>query len=120
MKPEEKIINLLMDFEFTNPELGGIITQLRDTILSTAPDAEEKIMFGGLIYSTPGRMFTGLFLRKEYVSVEFDWGHLLNDPDNHLEGSGKFRRHLKIHNEKELKTKRTEKFINESYMLEKQ
>ena len=96
MKKNINIENLLEEFEIVNPELSIIIRSLRKMILAIAPDYEEKVMYGGIIYSEPGRMFCGLFLRKKHVSVEFDLGHLLKDKNKLLEGSGKFRRHLKI------------------------
>ena len=117
MKTNEEIIRLLQEFEFINHELGKIIQSLRKMILSIEPESKEKVMYGGIIFRIPERMFCGLFLRKNHVSVEFDLGYLLNDKNNHLEGSGKYRRHLKIHNKKEIKTKQTETFIKESSSL---
>ena len=117
MEANESITRLIQDFESANPELGKIIQSLRKMILSIAPESKEKVMYGGIIFSIPERMFCGLFLRKNHVSVEFDKGCLLNDKNNHLEGSGKYRRHLKIHNEKEINTKQTETFIKESFNL---
>jgi len=117
MKENLKIINLLQEFELVNPELGEIIQSLREKILIIAPNCEEKVMYGGIIFKTPGRMFCGLFLRKSHISVEFDLGHLLHDKNGYLEGAGKYRRHLKIHNDDEIKTKTVEKFIKESFIL---
>lgn len=118
MKTSESIERLIQDFEFINPELGEIIRSLRKIILSIVPESEEKVMYGGIIFSIPDRMFCGLFLRKNHVSVEFDLGYLLKDPEKHLEGSGKYRRHVKIHNKKEVEIKQVENFIEESYNLE--
>ncbi len=117
MKTNERIIKLIQEFEFVNPELGKIIQSLRKMILSIAPESQEKVMYGGIIFSIPERMFCGLFLRKNHVSVEFDLGYLLNYKNNQLEGTGKYRRHLKIHNEKEVKTKQAEAFIKGSFNL---
>jgi len=117
MKTNEKIIKLIQDFELINPELGKIVQILRKMVLFISPESKEKVMYGGIIFSIPERMFCGLFLRKNHVSVEFDLGFLLNDKNNHLEGSGKYRRHLKIHNNKEIKAKQTEIFIKESFSL---
>jgi len=86
MKTNIRITTLLRDFEIVSPKLGKIIRVLRKSALKIAPDAEEKIMYGGIIFTIPNRMFCGLFLRKNHVSVEFDYGSLLHDPDNNLEG----------------------------------
>ncbi len=114
MKTEKRIVELLRDFDLVHPELGKIIQSLRKKILSIAPNSKEKVMYGGIIFSIPNRMFCGLFLRKNHVSVEFDLGYLLIDTEKHLEGSGKYRRHLKIHNKEEVGIKQVESFIKQS------
>ena len=117
MRENIEIEKLLQDFELINPPLVLIMRSLRKMVRKIAPDSEEKIMYGGIIYSIPERMFCGLFLRKNHISVEFDLGYLLNDDDNYLEGKGKYRRHLKIHNKEEITRKKVEKFIKESFTL---
>ena len=118
MEPDRNIQRLLLDFDLVNHELGGIIRALRKTVLSIAPDSEEKVMYGGIIFASPNRMFCGLFLRKKHVSVEFDLGYLLKDTANHLEGSGKYRRHLKIFSKMDIKIKNTEGFILQSFKMQ--
>jgi hypothetical protein len=117
MNPNQKINILLQDFDFVNPEFGKIVRILRKTVLSITPDSEEKVMYGGIIFTIPGRMFCGLFLRKKYVSVEFDLGYLLKDTEKHLEGSGQYRTHLKIFDKTDIKFKKTESFIFQSLKL---
>jgi len=117
MKTNQRIKRLLQDFDCVNPEFGKIIRTLRKTVLSIAPNSEEKVMYGGIIFTIPDRMFCGLFLRKNHVSVEFDLGYLLKDTKKHLEGSGKYRRHLKIFNKKDIKIKKTEGFISQSFKI---
>jgi hypothetical protein len=117
MRENREIEKLLQDFELVNPPLVLIIRSLRKIVRKIAADSKEKIMYGGIIYSIPERMFCGLFLRKNHISVEFDLGYLLNDEDKYLEGKGKYRRHLKIHNKEEIIIKKVEKFIKESYAL---
>ena len=117
MRKNLEIEKLLEDFELVNPVLVIIMRSLRKMVRKIAPHSEEKIMYGGIIYSIPERMFCGLFLRKNHISVEFDLGYLLNDDDKYLEGKGKYRRHLKIHNEEEIIIKKVEKFIKESFIL---
>ena len=99
MKTKNEIEILLEEFELLNSDLASIIYSIRQMVLEIAPASQEKKMYGGIIYSTPGRMFCGLFMRKNHVSVEFDLGHLLEDKEKLLEGSGKYRRHLQIQNE---------------------
>jgi len=119
MKENLEIEKLLQEFEMVNPALAIIMRSVRKMVLEIAPDSKEKIMYGGIIYFLPGRMFCGLFLRKNHISVEFDLGYLLKNKDKYLEGAGKFRRHLKIHNEEEVKIKKVKKFIKESFNLKR-
>ena len=112
-----KIEELLQDFEMVNPELGDIIRQVREMVFAIAPECEEKVMYGGLIYALPGRMFCGLFLRKAHVSVEFDRGDRMKDTEGLLEGGGKFRRHLKLRDPGEIESKQVADFIRQSYTL---
>ena len=67
MNTDQKIKGLLQDFEFVNPEFGKITRTLRKTVLSIPPDSEEKVMYGGIVFTIPNRMFCGLFLRKQHV-----------------------------------------------------
>lgn len=54
-------------------------------------------MYGGIVFvlETP---FCGIFVRKQYITLELSGGPEMGDPENLLEGSGKQRRHLKIAN----------------------
>ena len=63
MKDNLEVEKLLQDFELVNPVLTFVLRSIRELILESAPDSEEKLMYGGIIYSIPGRMFCGLFLR---------------------------------------------------------
>ena len=117
MKKNIKIEKLFQEFELVNPGLVIIMRSLRKMVLKIAPVSEEKIMYGGIIYSIPERMFCGLFLRKNHISVEFGLGYLLKDKNKYLEGAGKYRRHLKIHNKEEVKIKMVEKFVEDSFNL---
>ncbi len=99
----------------------AILSTLRSLILELAPKASEKRMYGGWVYelsaTTPKRLFCGVFVRNDYVTIEFDRGCELEDKQELLEGSGKFRRHLKLHQLSEIKTKQVEDFIEQSYEL---
>ncbi len=55
----------------------------------------EEVKYGGILF-TSGIQFCGVFAYKEHVSVEFGSGAKIVDPFDHLEGSGKVRRHLKL------------------------
>jgi len=117
MKINQSIKKLLQDYGSVNPELAEVIHLLRKMTLSVAPNSEEVVMYGGIIFKIPNRMFCGLFLRKSHVSVEFDLGYLLKDTDKHLEGKGQYRRHLKLFNKKDIEIKKTKQYISQSFKI---
>jgi len=102
-------------------EAQQIVDFVREIVASVAPDANEKVMYGGIVfelgYLTPKRLFCGVFVRKEYLTIEFDRGAELKDPKGLLEGAGKYRRHLKIRSMADVKTKKLKGFINQSFEL---
>lgn len=95
-KPKDtKIQNFLNDLEdFDNPKYV-IIQELRKIVFEIFPEVQERMMYGGIMFTTNDD-FGGVFPSKKHVSFEFSQGYLLNDPEKKLEGTGKFRRHLKI------------------------
>ena len=72
-----------------------LVQAARKVIYMQAPDVAERVMYGGLMFSAPAQ-FCGVFAYSEHVSVEFGRGCDLADPHGVLEGSGKFRRHIKL------------------------
>ncbi|MBN1695289.1 DUF1801 domain-containing protein [candidate division WOR-3 bacterium] len=117
MKSNKNIEQLIEDFELMNPLLANIVSSLRKIVLEVVPKFEEKIMYGGIVFFISDRMFCGIFQRKKYVTVEFDRGYEMDNKLNHLEGSGKYRRHLKIYNKEDIKKKIARHYILESYRL---
>ena len=116
MNTDIRINRLLEDFEFINSELTKIMRSLRKIVLEIAPEAEEKIMYGGIVFISD-RMFCGIFLRKKYVTIEFDRGNEMNNNQRNLEGTGKYRRHLKIYNKEDIEKKKVKDYIQESFKL---
>ena len=72
-----------------------ILEALRKVVFEHYPSTTEKMMYGGIIFSHT-EDWGGLFVYKNHVSFEFSLGYKLKDPENLLEGGGKYRRHLKI------------------------
>jgi hypothetical protein len=102
-------------------EAREIVGFVREIVVGVAPDANEKAMYGGIVFElghlTPKRLFCGAFVRKEYVTVEFDRGVELRDPKGFLEGIGKYRRHIKVRAMSDVQAKDLEGFINQSFRL---
>lgn len=97
--------------EQTVDKVRGIITKI-------APEANEREMYGGLVYELPDtkpkRLFAGVFKRKGYVTIEFDKGAELTDPLGVLEGTGKDRRHIRLDDVSEVETKKILDYLTRS------
>ena len=96
IKANPKINDFIHDLLFIDEDKGEIVISLRKLVLEVAPDAKEEIKYGGLVFIINDKLFCGIFVRKKHISVEFVKGVEMQDPDNFLEGGGKYRRHLKI------------------------
>ena len=90
-----------------------ILQTLREIVYSNFPETSEKMMYGGIMFSLEDD-FGGLFVRKNHVSFEFGSGIYMNDPYKILEGSGKFRRHLKIRSFSDIEDKKVDFFVKQS------
>lgn len=116
MEVDPKVNHFIQDLQFDENN-KNIVISLRNLVLEIAPNVKEEIKYGGLVFISDKRLVCGIFLRKNYVSVEFDRGAELQDADNFLEGSGKNRRHLKIFKEEDIKDKKSECYIKQSFKL---
>lgn len=58
--------------------------------------------------------FGGVFASNKHVSFEFSEGYKFNDPDKMLEGTGKFRRHLKLRLIGDVAAKNVAGFVNQA------
>ena len=115
MKANPKINDFISGTLFADEEKGEIIISLKKLVLKTFSKSEEEIKYGGLVFVIDQRLFCGIFLRKNHVSVEFDYGAEMSDPDKFLEGSGKYRRHLKVNNLDDIKNKKVEYYLKQLF-----
>ncbi len=104
----------IQDILLADKDQGEIVLALRKIILKIVPSAKEEKKYGGLVFMSGTRLFCGLFVRENYISLEFDKGAKMQDPDNFLEGSGKYRRHLKIFKPEDIKHKKAEYYIKQN------
>lgn len=72
-----------------------MLRQLRDVIRREAPDAEEAVKWGQPCYSM-NSLFCYLQRAKKHVTLGFQNGARMKDPDGVLEGEGKLMRHVKF------------------------
>src|SRR5690554_1170948 len=98
MKKSKKldVKKFLEEIKMIDADKSEILIEIRQIIFDLFPKTDESIMYGGIIFFFNDEMFSGLFLNKKHVTVEFSKGFLMQDPHALLEGKGKYRRHLKL------------------------
>ena len=82
--------------------LQDIVLELRNIIVSTAPDAVEAIRWGGLSYFHEGRggvVSAGICqigIHKDHIRLAFIHGAFLPEPRKLFEGTQKYKRYIRI------------------------
>lgn len=109
----EQVQKFLEEIMLIDSEKFEILQNLRKIVFSLYPKANERIMYGGIMFSLEDD-FGGLFVRNNHVSFEFISGVYMNDPHNILEGTGKFRRHLKVRSLADIENKKVDFFVKQS------
>lgn len=94
-----------------------ILQTLRDIVFDNAPNVKERIMYGGIMLAL-NKDFGGIFVYDKHISFEFSNGFKFEDTNNVLEGTGKFRRHLKFRSLEDIETKNTDFFIKQALAAE--
>lgn len=78
-------------------------------------------MYGGtvieLINEYPKSRIGGVYAYPNYVSFEFAKGVSFDDPDHILEGTGKFRRHIKLRNFEDVQAKGCAGFLRQALAI---
>ncbi len=115
MKVEERVEQFIRDTFSVDEQKAEQLLSLQKIILKIYPDVQKEIKYGGLVFNSDAGLICGIFIRKKHISVEFGFGHELSDPKGCLEGSGKFRRHLKIMNDKDIENKDVEFFVSQAF-----
>lgn len=74
--------------------------EIDQIIAEICPGAGRRPMYGGIVFEAeagnPKTLVCGHFTYKKHVSLEFTNGYQLSDSNNVLEGTGKYRRHVKL------------------------
>ena len=110
----EKVQQFLDELMMSDAEKYTSLMEMRKIVFDTYPNTEEKIMYGGILFSLNSEDFSGLFVRKHHISFEFGNGFKMQDPNKVLEGSGKFRRHLKIRTQADIENKEVAFFVQQA------
>jgi len=101
----EKVQNFLDEIMIIDAEKHNFLIEMRKIVFNIHPSTDERMMYGGIMFSLNSEDFGGLFVRQKHISFEFSKGFLMKDPNKFLEGNGKFRRHLKIRTNVDIKNK---------------
>lgn len=109
----EKIQLFLEETRMHSEEQYEILQKLREIVFHHYPATKERMMYGGIMFSLEDD-FGGIFVRKKHISFEFSTGFKMNDPENLLEGTGKFRRHLKIRSLQDIDDKKVNFFVEQA------
>lgn len=114
-----KIKQFIQDVSLADGETGAIAASLRKIVLRLDKAIKEEIKYGGIVFEKDERIFCGIFVRKNHISLEFDRGAELKDEDEFLERGGRQRRHLKICRKDDIMNKKAGCYIKQCYDLEK-
>ena len=117
MKANPEIDSFIQDILSVDKEKGNMLISLRKKVLEIESGAKEEIKYGGLVFMIDTRLICGIFIRKNHISLEFSSGAMMHDPDDFLEGTGKSRKHLKIIKQDDIKNKKPEYYIRQSFEL---
>ena len=101
---DQKVKNLLDDWQMSNPALYEIANSVHTKIGQLADTVSEEAKYGGILFAAP-EPFCGIFVYKQHVTMEFGHGAEMADPHSLLEGKGKRHRHLKLHTLEDVENK---------------
>jgi hypothetical protein len=113
---DPKVDQLLHDLQLTHPDLHAIVKAARAVVRSVVPQASERVMYGGILFSAP-EQFCGVFAYSAHVSMEFGQGAELKDPHGVFEGKGTFRRHIKLQTLTDIESKHLKDYIAQALRL---
>ncbi len=96
----------------------AIVDAIKDIAGQIKPDVRYLSKYGGEVLALDPdddkKFVGGIFSYKDHVSLEFSNGAVFDDPDGHLEGKGKSRRHLKLYTVDDVVTKDAERFLKQA------
>lgn len=107
----KKVADFLADIQSHFPEKHKIFVRVRDLFLSNDPSLATDIKYGGMVFFGGKELISGIFLYKNHISIEFGYGAKWSDPYSVLEGKGKLRRHIKIVEPDDVKTKEVAHYV---------
>ncbi|MCW5321148.1 DUF1801 domain-containing protein [Verminephrobacter aporrectodeae subsp. tuberculatae] len=113
---KSKVDDFFNDLGLTAPEKHQVAVALRKEIKRLAKAAEERMMYGGVLYYLE-ESFCGIFSYKTHVTLEFSEGYRFDDRAGVLEGAGKYRRHIKFKQVPDVRDKHAAAYIEQAIKL---
>ncbi len=105
-----QVTDFLHDLQAHARDRYDIIEVVRDIFRKHSAELDESIKYGGIVYQRNGELLAGIFAYSSHVSVEFGKGYELEDSHAVLEGKGKYRRHIKLHDLADVKAKHVDHY----------
>lgn len=106
-----------MTFALTTAE--QLTEEIDEIIKEVCPGAGRRSMYGGKVFEleagNPKTMVCGHFIYKNHVSLEFTKGNELRDPERVLDGKGKYRRHIKLTSQSDIRDKSVRSMIEQAF-----
>lgn len=69
-----EIEGLLEALRLANMAAYEIVQQVREVVQTEAPESQERVMYGGIMFANKGTDWGGVFAYKNHVSFEFSKG----------------------------------------------
>lgn len=95
-----------------------IVERLCEMIIDLAPDVTMRSMYGGTVIELrkddPKSRVGGVYVYANHVTLELAKGVSFDDPNGILEGSGKLRRHVKLHDLDGIQIKQCGSFLQQA------
>lgn len=100
------------------PQLSRI-NQLRNMILSLGDDVKEEFKWKRPCYANGKGLFCYLDCHRDYATLGFQKGALLDDPHKLLEGDGQQMRHIKFKDNQILENSAVSALLEQAYRARK-
>lgn len=101
--------------------LIALAEELEEFIQGVIPEAKKVSKYGGILFTVKPEekegQFCGVFIYKQHAQISFSQGVQLNDSNNTLSGSGKFRRHVNYTSIEEVNFQDLENLLVQSSLL---
>lgn len=107
-----KVQEFLDEMMIFDDKKFDILQELRQITFKQFPKVSERIIYWGIMFSLENDIWW-IFPSKKHTSFEYSNGYLFDDPKKFLEGTWKFRRHLKIRTFSDILNKEVDFFVKQ-------